>query len=147
METTEPEASSHGVAAEPDRVRGRLVVRSGAALALLMVVSAALMTVLFWSLDRKAQRRDEKIVAAAGLERQEGELLPQPRLQIHPVLHWTDFQAVERERLDSYGWMDRSSGAVHIPIDRAIELIAQRGVGPLPAAPMAVPQAPGTAKP
>jgi hypothetical protein len=149
METTKPGASSHGVAAEPDRVRGRLVVRSGAALALLMVVSAALMTVLFWGLDRKAQRRDEKVVAAAGFERQEGELPPLPRLQVHPVRHWKDFEAVERERLDSYGWMDRSSGAVHIPIDRAMELIAQRGIGPLPAAPMAVPaaQTQGTAKP
>jgi hypothetical protein len=147
MDTSKPEAPGHGVAAEPDRVAGPLVARSGVALALMMAVAAALMAVLFWRLDRKAQRRDEKVVAAAGLERQEGELPPPPRLQVHPVRHWKDFEAVERERLDSYGWMDRSSGAVHIPIDRAIELIAARGVGPLPAAPMAVPQAQGTAKP
>ncbi len=37
--------------------------------------------------------------------------------------------------------MDRSSGAVHIPIERAMELVAERGVGPLPAAPMAMPGA------
>jgi hypothetical protein len=37
--------------------------------------------------------------------------------------------------------MDRATGVVHIPIDRAIALIAERGVGPLPQAPMAVPAA------
>jgi hypothetical protein len=28
------------------------------------------------------------------------------------------------QRLGSYGWVDRPSGKIHIPIDRAIELMA-----------------------
>ena len=56
--------------------------------------------------------------------------------------HWTDFQTAERERLESYGWMDRSTGAVHIPIERAIDLVAERGVAPLPPAPLVLPAAP-----
>lgn len=32
------------------------------------------------------------------------------------------------ERLSTYGWVDRSAGSVHIPIERAIELTAQRGL-------------------
>ena len=142
MDTNKPGTGGHGVAAEPDRVPARLVIGFGAVLTVTAVVSAVLMAVLFGGLDRKARRRDERIEAAAGLERQEPGLPPLPRLQVHPVRHWKDFQAAERERLDSYGWMDRSTGAVHIPIDRAIELIAERGLGPLPAAPVAVP-APG----
>jgi hypothetical protein len=31
-------------------------------------------------------------------------------------------------RLNSYGWMDRSNGIVHIPIARAMELLLQRGL-------------------
>ena len=149
MDANKPPAAGHGVAAEPDRIRPRLVLGFGAVLTLTTVVAAALMAGLFWMLDHRAARRDRKIVEAAGLERREAELPPLPRLQVYPVHHWKDFQSAERERLGSYGWMDRSSGAVHIPIDRAMELIAQRGVGPLPAAPMAVPgpQAGGTAKP
>ena len=136
------EAEGHGVAAEPDRVPARLVAGSGVAFAVLAAVAAALMVALFWQLDRRAERHDEKVVAAAGLERREPGLPPLPRLQVYPVRHWKDFAAAEKARLDSYGWMDRTSGAVHIPIDRAIEIVAERGVGPLPPAPMAMPAAP-----
>jgi hypothetical protein len=34
----------------------------------------------------------------------------------------------EKERLTTYGWVDRKAGIVRIPIDRAIDLVAQRGV-------------------
>jgi hypothetical protein len=33
-----------------------------------------------------------------------------------------------RKRLDSYGWIDREHGIVHIPIDRAIAIMAERGM-------------------
>jgi hypothetical protein len=35
--------------------------------------------------------------------------------------------------LDYYSWIDRSKGTVRIPIDRAMELIAQRGLPVAPA--------------
>jgi hypothetical protein len=35
--------------------------------------------------------------------------------------------------------MDRGTGAVHIPIERAMDLIAERGVGPLAPAPVVMP--------
>jgi hypothetical protein len=31
------------------------------------------------------------------------------------------------ERLSSYGWIDREAGQVHIPIDRAMQILAQDG--------------------
>jgi hypothetical protein len=34
----------------------------------------------------------------------------------------------EDAELNSYGWIDRTSGVVRIPIDRAIEIIAKNGV-------------------
>lgn len=37
-------------------------------------------------------------------------------------------QATENAILNSYGWADRQNGIVHIPIDRAIEIIEQRGL-------------------
>jgi hypothetical protein len=40
-------------------------------------------------------------------------------------------RAARLERLSSYGWVDRSAGIVHLPIDRAMELVAQ-GVRPTP---------------
>jgi hypothetical protein len=32
------------------------------------------------------------------------------------------------KRLSTYGWVDRSRGVVHIPIDRAMQLVAREGL-------------------
>jgi hypothetical protein len=34
----------------------------------------------------------------------------------------------EEETLSSYGWLDRKAGIARIPIDRAMDLVAERGV-------------------
>lgn len=147
MDATEHGAHGHGVKAEPDVVSTKLVVGFAILLTIMAVAAGAIVAALFWHLDRVAQKRDAAVVVESGLQRQEAAVPPLPRLQVHAVQHWTDFQTAERERLDSYGWMDRSTGAVHIPIERAIDLIAERGVGPLPQAPVALPASvlmPGT---
>jgi len=135
-------AHAHGVAAEPDRVSARLVVGFAIALTVVASVLAALMAVLFWRFDQSAKKFDARVVEEAGLQRQEAAVPPLPRLQVYPVRHWKDFQEAERERLETYGWMDKSTGAVHIPIERAMDLIAERGIGPLPPAPVVLPAAP-----
>ena len=129
MDANKPARESHGhcVAAEPDRISTRIVVGFGVVLIIMCVVAAVLVAALFRTLDRGAEKKDEKVVAAAGLERRESGPPPLPRLQIYPVQHWKDFQSAERERLTTYGWMDRETGAVHIPIDRAIERPKERG--------------------
>jgi hypothetical protein len=72
---------------------------------------------------------------------------PTPRLQLDDgYQEIADLHAREDLLLNNYSWADRSQGKVRIPIDKAIELLAQRG---LPVAP-AVEQAPlltGDAKP
>src|SRR5262249_19765024 len=129
-------------AAEPDRVSAKIVVGFTVLLTLTTAGAAALMAAMFWRFDKTAQRRDERIVEEAGLQRQAAAVPPLPRLPGYPVRHRKDFQAAEREGLEPYGWMDRSNGAVHIPIGRARALVAERGVGPLPPAPIVLPAAP-----
>ncbi|PYX87325.1 MAG: hypothetical protein DMG68_12200 [Acidobacteria bacterium] len=34
----------------------------------------------------------------------------------------------EEEILNSYGWVDPKAGVAHIPIEKAMELLAQRGL-------------------
>ncbi len=145
MGATEP--TGHGVAAEPDRVSMRTVLRFGVALAVLSVAAMLLVAGLFKFLERGAERRDAATVDAAGLERRVDRLPPQPRLQVNGARHWREFRSAEESRLGSYGWMDRSSGAVHIPIERAMDLIAQRGVGPLSEAPAILPAPAATPAP
>ena len=36
--------------------------------------------------------------------------------------------ASQNQKLNSYGWQDRRNEIVHIPIDRAMDLILQRGL-------------------
>ena len=53
---------------------------------------------------------------------------PEPRLQIHPVQDLHDVRAREEAVLNSYAWVDEKNGVVRLPIARAMELIAQRGL-------------------
>jgi hypothetical protein len=53
---------------------------------------------------------------------------PAPRLQTDPVADWQALQATQEATLHSYSWADRGAGKVRIPIDRAIDLLTQRGL-------------------
>ncbi|MBZ5537900.1 MAG: hypothetical protein LAO31_18245 [Acidobacteriia bacterium] len=53
---------------------------------------------------------------------------PLPQLQVSPGADLNEFRAVEDSRLDSYGWVDRQTGIIRIPIDRAMDLVAERGL-------------------
>lgn len=53
---------------------------------------------------------------------------PEPRLQTEPVLDLQKLRARDAERLSTYAWVDRDAGVVRLPIERAIELLAARGL-------------------
>jgi len=72
------------------------------------------------------------------------EQFPSPRVQTHQVEERQDLLAAQRRQLMGYAWADQSKMLVRIPIERAMEIIAQRGAqayapllppGPTPAAP------------
>ena len=54
---------------------------------------------------------------------------PPPRLQSDPVGELRDYQAAQQARLTGYAWADRERGLVHIPVARAMAMIAARGSG------------------
>ena len=53
---------------------------------------------------------------------------PQPRLLIKPGASLAELRAAEESDLNSYGWVDRTSGVARIPIDRAMQLLLERGL-------------------
>jgi hypothetical protein len=142
MDANNRKPNPHGVAAEPDRVPARAPLTLYAVLAVAALGAALLMRVYFRAAESRAEKKDRAAIAEAGLERPQDTLPPAPRLQIHAVASWNAFRAAETARLSSYGWMDRSTGAVHVPVERAMELVLERGVGPLSPAPVAMPAAP-----
>ncbi|HEX6386838.1 MAG TPA: hypothetical protein VF177_19405 [Anaerolineae bacterium] len=54
--------------------------------------------------------------------------LPIPVLQEAPAEDLAELMAVETERLNSYGWVNEEAGIAHIPIDRAMGLLIERGL-------------------
>ncbi len=59
---------------------------------------------------------------------------PAPQLQSNPARDFADFYRSELQRLGSTGWVDREHGLVHIPIERAMQLIATEGIAGWPTA-------------
>jgi hypothetical protein len=57
-----------------------------------------------------------------------GRLPPAPRLQANPTSDWRELLEAENAKLNSYGWIDKSGGVIRIPIDRAMDLLVQRGL-------------------
>ncbi|MFL6451648.1 MAG: hypothetical protein ACJ746_28815 [Bryobacteraceae bacterium] len=57
-------------------------------------------------------------------------LPPEPRLQNAPEQDLRSFRAAEDWKLAHYYWVDKTKGQVAIPIDQAIQIIAQRGIPP-----------------
>jgi hypothetical protein len=51
---------------------------------------------------------------------------PEPRLQTDPRKDLLQMRAEEDAVLQTYGWVDRKAGVTRIPIERAMELLAQR---------------------
>jgi hypothetical protein len=56
------------------------------------------------------------------------QLPPEPRLEETPAIDLQEMRAAEDQVLGSYRWSDQQNGIVRLPIGRAMELIAQRGL-------------------
>ena len=108
------------------RVLARLTV------GLLVLVGLAL--VLMWFFARAAFEQEKAgdppppLMIEARVQHQP----PNPRLQSDPFAELDLLRAREEARLGSYGWVDQSAGVVHIPIDRAMDLLVANGLPPTP---------------
>ena len=58
---------------------------------------------------------------------------PKPILEYNERTQFTQELEKQDQALESYDWVDQKNGIVHIPIEQAMDLIAQRGLPVLPA--------------
>ena len=72
---------------------------------------------------KPAVQGDTRVGTKADVEK-----FPEPRLEEDERGELKDVRLGEEDKLYSYGWVDEKAGVVRIPIDRAMELIAQRGL-------------------
>jgi hypothetical protein len=97
------------------------VAKFGIALAIITLLSLALL----FGLMKYFQSREASEVAQT-IEPEK--VFPEPRLLKNEAIDLGKFRAGEEQVLTSYGWVDQSKGVVRIPIDRAIEVVAQKGL-------------------
>jgi hypothetical protein len=50
------------------------------------------------------------------------------QLQVNPRQEFLQFRAEQEKSLESYAWENRAAGTVRVPIERAMELLLQKGV-------------------
>jgi hypothetical protein len=55
-------------------------------------------------------------------------LPPEPRLQVTAPKDLEQYKAAQDEILNNYGWVDQQAGIVRIPIDRAMDILLQKGL-------------------
>jgi hypothetical protein len=53
-------------------------------------------------------------------------LPPSPRLQVDPAVDLDQVRQSQNEMLNSYGWADKATGKVRVPIDRAMNMLIER---------------------
>jgi hypothetical protein len=56
------------------------------------------------------------------------QLPPEPRLEETPARDLDEMRRAENKIQTTYGWLDESAGIVRLPIDRAMDLVVQRGL-------------------
>jgi hypothetical protein len=119
---------------EPKRTTGyeirdvnfRPIVWATIAIVVVTVAVFLLMRSLFGYLAaREAMRGPQRNPLA---ETHARELPPEPRLQPAPIEDLRELRANEDSILNTYGWVDRNAGVVRVPVERAMELLAERGL-------------------
>ena len=63
------------------------------------------------------------------IEANEPRVPPGPQLQRDPEGELEALRHEMAEQLSGYGWLDEGAGTVHIPIEEAMDLLVERGIG------------------
>jgi hypothetical protein len=113
------------VSHERSDVNIRAIVGFGIAL---VVITLVIHIALYRLLEFYKERSPESAPVMMSPPKAQEQTTPQPRLQISPRRDLAEMRAAEAKELTSYGWLDEEKQTVRIPIDRAMELLAQRGL-------------------
>ncbi len=92
-----------------------------------MMLSGAIVYGTFWFLEGRAVSIDDA-TAPLSAGRRPGRRIRQRRAcRPSPSGTSTISKSAQRGTLNSYGWVDKANGVVHIPIERAMQIAVERG--------------------
>ena len=122
-QATRTAESTHGHAANSVSVGGLVVFASS------LVILGIVVELILGGVIKGLYRESKSVHELAAPRLQDGSAeYPAPRLQANPAGEFTSFKEQELARLNGYGWVDEKKGIAHIPIDRAIEILAVKGL-------------------
>jgi len=111
--------SPNGAGHEQSEVSVRLIVVSlgflaiGTALVFLLVVGIFR---YFYDTNKTAEALRQGVIP------------PEPRIEVAPYEQLQQLRTREDHILSSYAWVDQKAGTVRVPIDRAIDMLAAKGL-------------------
>ena len=122
----EPQADDHQGHGghETTDAKARPIALFEVTLLLWVVLAFGLMTALFYYFTHREARLDQSRSPLAEGRR----LPPEPRLQAEPATDLKRLRAEEDARLGGYSWVDEGEQLVRIPIERAMDVVADRGL-------------------
>jgi hypothetical protein len=91
-----------------------------------LTIGTAIICLIVWGLFNLLKY--EEPPAPRALMENPATIPPEPRLQVDPTIQFKDLRAHEEHVLGTYAWVDQKSGTVRVPIDKAMDLLAQRGL-------------------
>jgi hypothetical protein len=104
----------------------RVISRFGIALGGIVIVACFTIWFVF---DQFAAREKARSAEPSSLVQQQGATQPPaPRLQANPPAELRQFREDEDAVFNTYGWVDPQHGVVRIPVSRAMDLAAERGL-------------------
>lgn len=133
MDSRHPAAppASHGSGGyERSDLSARAIVIFGVVLTLVVVLTLLVAAWMFGFFASWQARRDAPPSPLAASRPGP----PQPRLQVQPVKDLKALRSAEDRILSSYGWINKEAGTVRIPIERAMQLLVERGLPEPPTA-------------
>ena len=108
-----------------------------------LVISGVLIYYVIWGIfhfldayDKKHQQMRTPLIQVESntrdVQTQLIQRFPNPRLEDNERTELDGFRYGEEQELNSYGWVDKKAGVAHIPIEQAMQLIAQKGLPTTP---------------
>jgi len=125
-----PAATHEGAGAYDREIDMRSILWFGAAL--VGATAVALLMMWWMSASFKAIDQAKDGPPSPIIEAHLDPIPPGPRLQPVPPRDMDELRAEDHKMLTTYGWVDQAHGVARIPVDRAIAILAEKG---LPATP------------
>jgi hypothetical protein len=113
-----------GVGHEESTVELRPVIAFAIVLVVVTAFAFVLMQFMLDFLRVNQARKDVPLSALAEPE----PMPPAPRLQVFPSQDLKQTRQTEGVILNTYRWIDKEAGIVGIPVERAIKVLAERGL-------------------